>query len=472
MPSRRHPCGTPLRVAGTGARNRSVPRRRVQSPSVFPPPGSPGRVARNPGGRRGVSRVLGRPRGRTHTSGGHDVAHILVIGGGIAGTAAALALHKAGSDVTVYEAHPESAEDIGAFLTLASNGMRALAQIDASAAVTAIGFPLRSMRVLDGTGATVAQVPLGEAGDPLLRYRCLYRGDLATALQAEAAHRGIDIRHGARLASVQGAPDRVTARFTDGSTATGDLLVGADGLNSVARQQFAPAVQPRYAGQRVFYGYTDDVLLAEENAEESERITMIRGSAAAFGYAVSPDGQTYWFARVAGEPLAADEVAGATPAHWRDLLLQLLRKDATPAADIVAATTDRIMVTNATEIPTGTPWRSGRTLTIGDAAHAASPATGQGASMALEDAVVLAKSLRDAPATETALALYETLRRPRVEDNVTTSGNISRGVRPPARPGQGAPAPRPGDDELTRHLDWQTDLWTEAGSDSPGSSPR
>ncbi|WP_419587053.1 FAD-dependent oxidoreductase [Streptomyces sp. Qhu-G9] len=411
-------------------------------------------------------------RGRTHTSGGHDVARILVIGGGIAGTAAALALHKAGTDVTVYEAHPDSAEDIGAFLTLVSNGMRALAQIDASAAVTAIGFPLCSMRVLDDTGATVAQVPLGEAGDPLLRYRCLHRGDLATALQAEAAHRGIDIRHGARLASVQDAPDRVTARFTDGSTATGDLLVGADGLNSVARQQFAPAVQPRYAGQRVFYGYTDDVLLAEENAEESERITMVRGSTAAFGYAVSPDGQTYWFARVAGEPLAADEVAHATPAHWRDLLLPLLRKDATPAADIVAATTDRIMVTNATEIPTGTPWRSGRTLTIGDAAHAASPATGQGASMALEDAVVLAKALRDAPDTETALTLYETLRRPRVEDNVTASGNISRGTRPPARPGRGAPAPRPGDDELTRHLDWHTDLWTEAGGDTSGSSPR
>lgn len=117
------------------------------------------------------------------------------------------------------------------------------------------------------------------------------------------------------------------------------------------------------------------------------------------------------------------------------------------------------MVTNATELPTGTPWRSGRALIIGDAAHAASPATGQGASMALEDAVVLAKSLRDAPDTDAALSLYETLRRPRVEHNITVSGNISRGAHTPSGPGpRGASADRAGDDELIRHLEWSTDL--------------
>jgi len=380
------------------------------------------------------------------------VARVLVIGGGIAGTATALALRKAGFDVEVYEAHPDSAEDLGAFLTLASNGMRALAQLDASPAVTALGFPLTSMRVLDDRGAELAQVPLGEAADPVLRYRCLRRGDLNAALQAEAARRGIGIRHGTRLASVEDEPGGVTAHFTDGTTATGDLLMGADGLNSTVRRLLAPDVQPLYAGQRVFYGYTGAAPLSEPEA----RITMVRGSAAAFGYAVSPEGETYWFARVAGEPLPADELADGTPAAWRDLLVPLLRKDVTPAADIVAATGDDVMVTNATEIPTGSPWHSGRTLLIGDAAHAASPATGQGASMALEDAVVLAKSLRDAPDTETALSLYEELRRPRVEHNITVSGNISRGG-PSTR---GAAAPRPGEDELVRLLEWEADVRT------------
>jgi 2-polyprenyl-6-methoxyphenol hydroxylase-like FAD-dependent oxidoreductase len=369
---------------------------------------------------------------------------------------AALALHKAGLDAAVFEAHPDGAEDIGAFLTLASNGMRALAQVDASDAVTAIGFPLSTMRVLDGSGAELAHMPLGEAGDPLLRYRCLRRGELNAALQAAAARRGISVRHGARLASVEDGPGAVTARFTDGSTATGDLLIGADGLSSTVRRPIAPAAQPCYAGEQVFYGYT----AGATPAGEPERITMVRGSAAAFGYTVSPAGETYWFARVAGEPLAANEIADGTSARWRELLVSLLRKDATPAADIVAATGDRIMVTNATEMPLGTPWRSRRALLIGDAAHAASPATGQGASMALEDAVVLAKALRDAPDTDTALALYEALRRPRVEHNITVSGQISRGGTSPSRTGRGAPASRPGEDELIRHLEWDTGIWT------------
>ncbi|MFD6999887.1 FAD-dependent oxidoreductase [Streptomyces mirabilis] len=384
------------------------------------------------------------------------MTEIIVIGGGIAGTATALALHKAGFGVTVYEAHPESAEDIGAFLTLASTGMRALAQIDASAAVIEVGFPLRAMSVLDAAGTEVARMPLGEAHDPLLAYRCLRRGEFNAALQAEAARRGIELRRGTRLASVEDGPDGVTAHFTDGSTATADLLIGADGLNSAVRESIAPETQPCFAGESVFYGYASEAPLVAETG----RLTMVRGGAAAFGCAVSPGGETYWFARVAGEPLSAGDIAHGTPGHWRELLVPLLRGDATPAADVVAATTHRIMVTNATEMPTGTPWRQGRTLIIGDAAHAASPATGQGASMALEDAVVLAKSLRDAPDTESALSLYEALRRPRVEHNITTSGKISRGLHTPSRTGRRAPAPRPGDSDLLRHLEWDTDIST------------
>ncbi|MFI1199970.1 FAD-dependent oxidoreductase [Streptomyces sp. NPDC020883] len=389
------------------------------------------------------------------------MTRILVIGGGIAGTATALALHKAGLDVAVYEAHPDTAEDIGAFLTLASNGMRALAQLDASDAVTAIGFPLPWMRVLDDQGGEVARVPLGEADDARLRYRCIRRGELNAALQSEAIRRGIRMTHGSRLLSVVDGPDRVTARFADGSVATGDLLIGADGLNSTVRRSIAPGAEPVYAGQSVFYGYTRSAPVAEDTG----LITMVRGSSAAFGYAVSPDRETYWFARVAGRAITAAELADPAPAAWRERLVAALRKDATPAADIVAASTDGIMATNATELPPGTPWRSGRMLLIGDAAHAASPATGQGASMALEDAVILAKSLRDTPDPESALALYESCRRPRVEHNITVSGQLSRGTRtPPARTGGAPAAARPGDDKLLAQLDWGVDLRTVAGS--------
>jgi 2-polyprenyl-6-methoxyphenol hydroxylase-like FAD-dependent oxidoreductase len=372
---------------------------------------------------------------------------ILIIGGGIAGAAAALALQKAGHEPVVYEAHPDSGEDLGAFLTLADNGMRALGQIDAAQLVADIGFPLTALRLIDASGAELADSPLGEHDHPLAQYRCMRRADLAVTLQREVERRGITIRHGSRLESLSEDSAGVTARFADGNSATGDLLVGADGLNSTVRSLIgADAVPPRYAGQRVFYGYT-----AKAQPGESEYITMIRGSTAVFGYASSPGGETFWFARVADAPLLADEIAATTPRRWHDQLVPLLRPDATPAADIVEATDEQLMVTNACDLPLGMAWRTSRTLIIGDAAHAASPATGQGASTALEDAVVLAKALRDAPAMEAALSAYERLRRPRVEHNVVVSAEMTAG----RRPSQSAPLT---DEELMRQLDWTIPL--------------
>ncbi|MGW2419690.1 FAD-dependent oxidoreductase [Streptomyces sp. NPDC001709] len=383
---------------------------------------------------------------------GTDATRVLVIGGGIAGTAAALGLHKAGFDVTVYEAHPDTAEDIGAFLTLASNGMRALAQLDATDAVTAVGFPLTSLRLLDSQGTELTHAPLGEVADPGLRYRCLRRGELNAALQGEAARRGIRLCHGARLVAMTDGPQGVTARFADGSTAGADLLVGADGLNSLVRRILTPGVRHRYAGQRVFYGYSGFAPVADGTGV----ITFVRGSETTFGYAVSPAGQTYWFARVSTEPLPVGRSAQRAP--WREELLPLLRKDATPAADVVAASQGPVMVTNAAEMPLGTLWQKGRVLLIGDAAHAASPATGQGASMALEDAVVLAKALRDLPAAQVAFTAYERHRRPRVEHNITVSGGISRGTPDRSGPAPVVARPTEPDEALIRQLAWDTPL--------------
>jgi 2-polyprenyl-6-methoxyphenol hydroxylase-like FAD-dependent oxidoreductase len=96
---------------------------------------------------------------------------VLIIGAGVAGTAAALALDKAAYDVTVYEAHPVSSQDRGAFLTLASNGMHALRQIDADTAVCATSAPLRRMRVCTDDGQEIATVALGDSYEPVTEYR-------------------------------------------------------------------------------------------------------------------------------------------------------------------------------------------------------------------------------------------------------------------------------------------------------------
>jgi hypothetical protein len=88
----------------------------------------------------------------------------------------------------------------------------------------------------------------------------------------------------------------------------------------------------------------------------------------------------------------------------------------------------------------------------------------------VDGAVVLAKSLRDAPGTESAFSLYEALRRPHVEHNITISGKISRGFRTPSRTGRTAPAPRPGDGDLLRHLEWDIDISTVAEGSSAAAA--
>ncbi|GAA2774362.1 FAD-dependent oxidoreductase [Saccharopolyspora taberi] len=325
---------------------------------------------------------------------------IVVIGGGLAGSSAALALHKAGFDVGVHEAHPHAGDDIGAFLTLAANGARALRQIDV---VAEAGFALTGLRLTDSTGSELAKSTLDDG------FRCLRRSELCAQLQAELRRRSIPIEFGARLTGVEQDGTGVLARFADGRTAEGDLLLGADGLHSAVRGLIDP-VPERYAGQRVFYGYSDHV-----PPHEPGRIEMIRGSGTAFGYAVEPEGRTYWFARLPAPPLD-----GEPGPALRERLLAALRSDATPAAEIVASTED-VLATDARDVATPPPWRSGRIALIGDAAHAASPATGQGASMAFEDAVVLAKALRDHGSTE----VYERLRRPRAENNIVRSADLT-----------------------------------------------
>ncbi|GLY30755.1 FAD-dependent oxidoreductase [Kineosporia sp. NBRC 101731] len=379
---------------------------------------------------------------------GHT-AHVVVIGGGIAGTSAALALHKAGISVTVCEAHPGSAGDLGAFLTLAGNGMRALDAIDAATVISEVGFDLTELSALGADGVPLTTRPMGEPDHPLYRFRCLRWSALTSALQAEAVRRGIPLRHDATFVSAIQDASGVTASFADGSRITADLLLGADGINSRVRRIVDPqAATPRYAGQRVFYGYTSTA----QPPTAPGRITMVRGQAASFGYAVSPAGETFWFAR---QSAAAVTETGPATAALRHELLEALRWDSTPTADIVEATDD-LLVTNTSDLPDVTTWSRGRLLLTGDAAHAASPATGQGASMAFEDAVVLAKALRDSDSVNQAITLFERVRMPRTQRNMEASAAMTgRGTPPPA---QSPTSPTSQDTELLRQMDWNAPL--------------
>jgi 2-polyprenyl-6-methoxyphenol hydroxylase-like FAD-dependent oxidoreductase len=215
----------------------------------------------------------------------------------------------------------------------------------------------------------------------------------------------------------------VAARFEDGTENEGDLLIGADGIHSRTRRIIDPAAPgARYIPVLNIGGYAGDVRVDAEPGT----FRMVFGKRAFFGYAVHPSGEVWWFANPprADEPTSA-ELAAIGTEQWREMLLDLFAEDATPAADIISATPGELSGWATYDLPSVPAWHRGSMIVIGDAAHATAPSSGQGASMAIEDAVVLARCLRDVPDIPQAFDAYVRLRRTRVERIVAHGARTS-----------------------------------------------
>jgi FAD-dependent urate hydroxylase len=355
----------------------------------------------------------------------------LVIGGGIAGPAAAMALQKAGIESVVYEAHPGPAEGIGTFLTLASNGVDALRTLGAEKPVIAAGFPTPGMVVWTGTGKRLGAATVSITLDDGTTGQTIKRADLYCAIHDQAEGRGIRIEHGNRLVAAENAEGGARATFADGTEATADILVGCDGVNSTVRRIIDPnAPAPVYGGLVNLGGYVRGVPVDVDPGTYH----MIFGKRAFFGYAVAPDGEVWWFANVP-EPQEPSRgtLAGNRTDEWRRRLVELFADDAGPAARLVEATTHELSPSIFHTIPYLPNWHRGRMIVIGDAAHAPSPSSGQGASLAIEDAVLLGKVLRDLPDPGQAFPTVVQARRPRVERIIkqaarTNSNKATTGV--------------------------------------------
>ncbi|MGH8878969.1 MAG: FAD-dependent oxidoreductase, partial [Stackebrandtia sp.] len=174
----------------------------------------------------------------------NKVRTALVIGGGIGGPVAAMALRKAGIEATVYEAYNDVASGVGGALSLAPNGVNALAVLGLDAPLREIGEPIEAMEMRNWKDRR-----LGRFGSPagLPPQRFVWRPKVYQLLYENALESGVHIEHGKRFTGLDQSPDGVTARFADGSTASADILVGADGIRSTVRAAIDPrAPQPRY----------------------------------------------------------------------------------------------------------------------------------------------------------------------------------------------------------------------------------
>lgn len=304
---------------------------------------------------------------------------VIVIGSGIAGLAAVIALRKVGIDVAVYERAAELRE-VGAGISLWANAIRALDYLGVGDAVRAVALALDHSEFRADEGRRVQARFSAAAMERTLGVQpfvaMAHRAELVSAL-AEFLPEGV-ARYGFECVGAEPRGDQVEVRFGCGHTDSADIVIGADGIRSTIRRSILGEDEPRYAGYTCWRG-----ICARPPALAAGYIAEWWGCGTRFGLVTLPRDRVYWFA-------THNAPAGET---WeRTAVTDLFRTWAHPVPELVA-TTPHLLHNDIVDRPPTPDWSAGRIGLIGDAAHPMTPNYGQGGCQAIEDAVVLARTL-------------------------------------------------------------------------------
>lgn len=323
---------------------------------------------------------------------------VLIVGGGIAGPAVALFLKKAGFQPVVFEAH-EGVSDIGGGLQVAPNGMQVLGQLGLAGPLLRAGVESAEFCFENQFGRRLACLPNGPASRYDFPAIFIRRSVLHEQLLHELERQEIPIHYAKRLRGIVSNDSSITAEFADGSLAEGAILIGADGIHSPTRRTVFPAAPPPfYTGLMVVGGFAQDPALRPAEAKCLSRAHMIYGADGFFGFGyhdpADPTAVMWWSHQQRAKEPSREELHSMTPDSLREQLIEQHRGWAEPVPTILRSA-QRILWGPIHDLQDLKKWSAGRVVLIGDAAHAISPHAGQGVSLALEDAICLAKHLRD-----------------------------------------------------------------------------
>jgi 2-polyprenyl-6-methoxyphenol hydroxylase-like FAD-dependent oxidoreductase len=352
------------------------------------------------------------------------MVRIAIIGGGIGGLTTAIALRQFGFDPQVYEQAP-ALLDVGAAIAIWPNAMRVLQKLKLADAVLEHAGQIKAIQWLDQNGRLINSVSLTDliAKSPAV---ALHRADLQEIL-LQALPPGC-IHLGNSFTDYNQNIDQMVLSFANGNSIETDVLVGADGIHSRVRTKFLNHAPPNYRGYMVWRGIAQNApaSLPKETAIE------LHGKGKRFGIGPVGIGRIGWWAaaNAANTSTTAEErsgdrktwkqgehVSSKQTQDTRRELLRLFDGWHRPVLQLIEATpSGSILKTGAFDRPSSRLWGQQSVTLLGDAIHPMTPNFGQGGCMAIEDAMILARSFEKYGAEERTLRRYEEFRRSRTKD--------------------------------------------------------
>jgi len=342
--------------------------------------------------------------------------NILVVGGGIGGLTAAIALRREGHTVSVIEKDPNWAV-YGVGIIQQGNVLRAMHQLGLldDYMDAAMGFDFVAVHAPDGT--QVAKLPSPRLVDGYPANVGIARPALQKVLGDRTIAAGAEVRLGVTADSIEDDGEGVTVRFSDGSEGRFDIVIGADGVYSDTRQKILPdAEKPEYTGQAVWrYNLprpADLDSLHVYNGPTGVGLVPM-SEELMYMYVTTPEPGNPWYEKEGLAQVMREKLAGTAEP------IRELAEHITDDEGVVYRPLEGMMVYG--------PWSKGRVVLLGDAVHATTPHLGQGAGMAIEDSIVLAEELAKADTPEEAFAAYRERRFDRCRYIVESSLAICHG---------------------------------------------
>ncbi|HEX4791251.1 MAG TPA: FAD-dependent monooxygenase [Actinospica sp.] len=353
------------------------------------------------------------------------VSKVLVVGGGITGSVLSLALAQRGVQVDLVEISPVW-HGVGHGITVQGNALRAFEKIGVLDEVLARGVPFNQLRLLKADGELIVEAPTPHTGGAHLPATMgALRSDLQTVLCDRIYAAGVNVLLGQSVTALAQDAHRAYVEFSDSSTGTYDLVVGADGVRSTMRGLLGIETVPQPTGMSIWR------VVADRPAAMDCAEVYYGGPRYKAGY--SPISKDKCYAYILDEDgtladFGGGDGPGAKPA-WQLMFERsegyggtwgTLRESIGPASKVSHTRIEWLLVDD--------PWFRGRAIIVGDAAHACPPLIAQGAAMCAEDAVVLAETVTGAGSSslEKALPAFMARRRPRVEIVVRNSLKLVR----------------------------------------------